>query len=147
MKKTVTILLTVICGALANIIIAAATIFLAFVNPAFGLIVGAAMIFGYCALCGFVFPKIRGLINRAVFIILLQAPWLIYSAICFGVSLRNYNRPRGNDMFAGLRALGYELSLIYSIVFLAAAVLGTLGILITPRVKARANSELKTPRP
>lgn len=147
MKKAVTIILTVICGALANIIIAAATILLLFVNPVLSIFAGTALIFGYCALCGFVFPKIRGLINRAVFIILLQAPWLIYSAGCFAVSLRDYNKPMGNDMFAGLRALGYKLSLIFSIVFLAAAVLGTLGMIITPRVTAWASSERKMPHP
>ncbi len=144
MKKAIAIILTIICGLLANIIAAVPAVWLLLTNDnvVFGVLVGLPIAFGLAALLNLVGKKIEGKcgIARRIFLLVAQAPFVVLFAVLFiqnAVELHNFDDSVGY-MFSGLDYLGLVLSYYTYLGALATAVMTTAGAFImAARVKKK----------
>lgn len=145
MKKPLVIVLTVICGLLANIIAAvpAASLLLS-ENEALCVIAVIPIALGLAALLNLIGRKAEkkcGL-KRQVFLLLAQAPFVVFMAALFipnAVKLRNYT-PTSN-MWTGLYYLGLEFGNCVYLGGLATSAAVTLGAFIVMLVDKRKAKE------
>lgn len=131
MKKALTVILTIICGLLANAVAAVPAVWLLLTseNVVLGVLIGLPVAFGLAALLNLIGKKIEGKcgLARRAFLLIAQAPFVVLTTIFFiqsAVELQNYE-PSLGDMFSGLNYLGLELYYYAFLGALATAVMTT----------------------
>lgn len=137
-KKTLAVILTIICGLLANIIAAvpAVSVLLTEESIGFGFLVGLLIAYGIAALLNLIGRKLeeKRIIARWALWLLAQAPFVILMAILFiqnAVELHNYE-PSLGDMWSGLYGWGLELGYYAYLGALATAVMTTVAAFALP---------------
>lgn len=144
MKKPLSIILTVICGFLANIIAAVPAVWLLLTNDnvVFGVLVGLPIACGLAALLNLIGKKIEGKcgIARWVFLLVAQAPFVVLFAALFitnAVKLHNFD-DSVDYMWSGLDYWGLELGFYTYLGALVTAVMTTVGAFVmAARVKKK----------
>lgn len=131
MKKAIAVILTIICGLLANIIAAVFPVWalLASDNIVFVVLVGLPIACGLAALLNLIGRKLeeKSTIARRVFLLIAQAPFVVFTAALFiqnAVELHNYE-PSLGDMWSGMYGWGLELGYYVYLGALATAVMTT----------------------
>ncbi|MDE6733069.1 MAG: hypothetical protein K2J77_09370 [Oscillospiraceae bacterium] len=150
MKKVLSIILTVICGLLANAIAAVPAVWLLLTSESvvFGVLVGLPIACGLAALLNLIGKKTEGKcgVARRVFLLIAQAPFVILVTALFiqnAVELYHYE-PSLGDMFSGLYGWGLELNYYAYLGALATAVMTTIGgfiMMLADRQKARTEKQ------
>lgn len=148
MKKPLTVILTIICGLLVNIIAAVPAVWLLLTseNVVFGVLVGLPIACGLAALLNLIGKKIEGKcgIVRRVFLLIAQSPFVVFFAVLFitnAVELHNYN-PSLDDMWSGLNYLSLGLGYYVYLGGLVTAVMTTAGAFIMMSVdRQKAQTE------
>ncbi len=150
MKKPLAIILTVICGFLANAVAAVPAVWLLLTNENVvpGLLAGLPTAFGLAALLNLIGKKIEGKcgIARRAFLLVAQAPFVVlFAALFITNAVRLHNFDYSVDyMWSGLDYWGLELNFYTYLGALATAVMTTVGAFImmsVDRQKARAKEQ------
>lgn len=137
MKKTLAVILTIICGLLANIIAAvpAVSVLLTEESIGFGFLVGLLIAYGIAALLNLIGRKLeeKRIIARWALLLLAQAPFVILMAILFiqnAVELHNYEST--DDMWTGLHFWSLQVGYYMYLGALATAVMTTVAAFALP---------------
>lgn len=146
MKKAFTVILTIICGFLANIIAAvpAVSVLLTEESIVFGLLCSLLIAYGFGALLNLIGKKLeeKRIIARRALLLIAQLPFVVIMAFLFitnAVNLYNYE-PSLGDMWTGMHywslSVGYYMYL-GGLATSAAATACAIIVMLVDRHKAR----------